>query len=79
MNVNDIAPGMKVTVLYRGVPFANSIVINSRMMYGSLKFFLKGNVDDDGYPIPVSAQDLRPWTKGWYDSNPNKQNGIEKR
>jgi hypothetical protein len=79
MKPTEIIPGSKITVMYKGYPFCNSIVLRVfDGKFGGTYAFVKGNYNEFGDPEPVSAQDLRPLTKGFYDSNPNKQNGIEK-
>lgn len=75
MLAKDITPKMKVTVLYKGAPFANTYVTRIFERFGTTKVFLFGNEDEHGNPHVVGLDEIRPVTNGFYHSNPNKSNG----
>ena len=62
--------GMPVTICFKGNAFCNSVITGSRIRYGSMQVFVKGNYDEFGDEQPVALNDLKPLTNGYYETKP---------
>lgn len=68
---NQFTKGEKVTVLCKGVPFANTIVIDSKKdRFGQTYYTLQGVRDEYGELMMLGANEVRKVTNGWYNQKP---------
>lgn len=67
-----LLPGTKVTLLSKGVPFANTEITRVRMKFGEPLINVKGYYDDFGQPEDLRANEVRELTNGWYDKKPDE-------